>query len=540
MPLPHLRSTLTIFGIALVLGSPVLAQDDPLAPGGDVFGQPRAAGQPGGGVGFGGPGGDVFGQPPGGGAGGGGTATTREELQQQLDEIRNEAKSLADQKDWEGAIAQYNQALQLSRQDVDSFLGLADIYRELRFQDLETTNLRSAASALAAERKPTGDVYFRLGQLYAKQTQYRQAIEFFTACLRENPTNPTFIYEYGLAQANQGYNSTYGAAARESLQTAIESFTQAIRLKQDYADAYFERGNALLRLNNLDDSIDDLEKAATLAPDRMEIVGRVGFARLQRAGAETLRQDGKQLQINQDYQRAIDTLSAFLAVAKAESKKSDPPEVRGQETKDDRNKIPKENAFVARAMASIGLADEQADDSAELYSKAIEDCSAALKIDPTLTLALLQRGIAQRMRGMFDEAVESFTDAIQSDARDQQSVASAMLRRGIVRFHRGEMALATTDFETLYGATRDPHAGFWLGLTQAQEGKHAEAILSYNRVLQDQPDYVIAYLNRGISQLKVGRYARAVEDFNQVLLHDRQHPQANSYRALALNQLSRK
>ena len=50
----------------------------------------------------------------------------------------------------------------------------------------------------------------------------------------------------------------------DNLQQAIESYTQAIEVNPDLAEAYSNRGFAYLEQENSQQAIEDLEKAATL------------------------------------------------------------------------------------------------------------------------------------------------------------------------------------------------------------------------------------------------------------------------------------
>jgi tetratricopeptide (TPR) repeat protein len=98
--------------------------------------------------------------------------------------------------------------------------------------------------------------------------------------------------------------------------------------------------------------------------------------------------------------------------------------------------------------------------------------------------------------------------------------------------------LALQDFEAASNNLANPfqyesRAMFWHGLAEAKLGEQQAAIRSYTRALRGAPDFVLAYLNRGLAYFNVGRYDRAIEDFNQVLRRDPQNASARQYRGLA-------
>ncbi len=57
---------------------------------------------------------------------------------------------------------------------------------------------------------------------------------------------------------------------------------------------------------------------------------------------------------------------------------------------------------------------------------------------------------------------------------------------------------------------KDPASEFNRGVSQARQGKHKEAIASYDRAIALKPDYFEAWYNRGVAQGKLGLHAEAI------------------------------
>ncbi len=446
--------------------------------------------------------------------------------QDQLKAFYDQGTQLFAQGDFNAAIKQFSEALKLNPRDFPSLYELGRAFVELG--DFESA-LQSFSQA-AIYGRSFSEPFFERGKVYMELGRHREAAEDFRMARQLDPGNPEHEFQNGLALAEIGYNSVLGTAARESLDEAVRFFDRAIDLNPTYAEAFFERGSALLRLGELDDSIDDLEKANELDAENSEWIAQLGFARLQRASNEAGKRNGDAQRITSDYQAAIVALGKFFQIAPPPPDKDGKTDEEDKSAKEDKDEILHENVHVARAVAYIGLADETGTD-ATLYEKAIEDCDEAIELNPDLGNAYNQRGIAQRMMGDLDAAIDSFTEAIEINP----SNTDAVLRRGIAWFRKQDYDLALTDFAEAraYSTSSDPRVSFWAGLTQAMRGDYRAAIDNYSLALKNRPDFISAYMNRAIAYMKVGRNKRAISDLNQILRREPDNEKARNYRALA-------
>jgi tetratricopeptide (TPR) repeat protein len=65
------------------------------------------------------------------------------------------------------------------------------------------------------------------------------------------------------------------------------------------------------------------------------------------------------------------------------------------------------------------------------------------------------------------------------------------------------------------------------GTTYSKKGNYNEAIREYDKAIEVNPSYAIAYYNRSVAYTKTGQYDRAINDCDKVLQLDPKH--ANSY-----------
>ncbi len=73
-----------------------------------------------------------------------------------------------------------------------------------------------------------------------------------------------FYYHRGLNHAKNG-----------ELELAIADYTKAIELKPDYADAYYNRGGAFLRLEDREKAKSDLATARKLGVNTITAIDRI-------------------------------------------------------------------------------------------------------------------------------------------------------------------------------------------------------------------------------------------------------------------------
>lgn len=158
----------------------------------------------------------------------------------------------------------------------------------------------------------------------------------------------------------------------------------------------------------------------------------------------------------------------------------------------------------------------------EAYDAAIDAYSRALALDPDAIVARYHRGFAYTRIGALGNALTDLTRVIELDA-DPAGLyrLQALQQRGLVYVRQGEFDRAIADFDAfLENAGRNQAV---LGVvyeranTRFRLQAYEQAIADYTQVLQQDPEHVEAFLNRGRSYAALGDYPEAIRDYNRAI-----------------------
>ena len=94
-------------------------------------------------------------------------------------------------------------------------------------------------------------------------------------------------------RATDWFKSATGKYKRKDYLGAIADYTAAINLKPDYAEAYYDRGNAKDGLGDYQGAVADFTKAIELNPDYAQAYNKRGFAYLMLGPKSKARADFK-------------------------------------------------------------------------------------------------------------------------------------------------------------------------------------------------------------------------------------------------------
>ncbi len=191
----------------------------------------------------------------------------------------------------------------------------------------------------------------------------------------------------------------YRAAAHAELrqeQKAIDDYTQAIRLKSNFASAYTERGHVKLALSNFEGAVADFSEAIRINPKSSSVFVARGYAYLV---------EGKLERAIIDFTKAIETNSknavAFNNRGIAYRKQN-----RIESAIKDYTKAIQINPIYALAYSNRGNAYELEGDK----NKAIADFKSAIFLDPSLSGArngLKRLGVTNTLTSDTDELVRN-------------------------------------------------------------------------------------------------------------------------------------
>ncbi len=311
---------------------------------------------------------------------------------------------------------------------------------------------------------------------------------------------PTAPVESDENSARDAYNRGYDYLLAGNYDSAIQAFTEAIRLNPRYpndAAAYFNRGNAYASKGQYDRAIQDYDQAIKLNPNDTDAYNSRGISYANKG----------------EYDRAIQDFDQAIRL--------DP------------------NDSAAYNNRGLAYADKGEDD------QAIQDYDQAIELDPNHALAYSNRGLAYARKSEHDRAIQDYDQAIRLDPND----AFTHLVRGNAYARKGEDTRARSDFnkalelgydratveaaltelpvspqptatprpDTRDHAPNDAAAYTNRGLTYADNGQYDRAIQDYNQAIMLDPNFAAAYMGRGIAYAVKGEYDQARSDFNKAL-----------------------
>ena len=245
---------------------------------------------------------------------------------------------------------------------------------------------------------------------------------------------------------------------------AIAAYTQAIRLKPDYAVAYIGRGLAKARLGQYVAAISDYDTTIRLKPDYVDAYNNRGLAK---------NNLGQHFAAITDYDTAI------------------------------RLKPDYAEAYYNRGNAKADLGQ---------YFAAIADYDIVIRLKPDA--AYYNRGLAKAKLGQHFAAISDFDTAIRLKPDD----AKAYYNRGWMKAKLGQHVAAIADYDTAIRLEPDDANAYGnRGLAKVPLGQYVAAIADCDTAIRLKPDDANAYCGRGLAKYCLGRTWEAKRDFQTAL-----------------------
>ena len=253
-----------------------------------------------------------------------GQPLTLEERQQQYEVAGKLAEQLLGEQKWSEVLEQLNKMLELNPGDPFAYLGIGTCLSGLGAKQEAIESLSRAVLNPASAQNPAflASAYIQRGDLYMQTGRYREAVDDLDQAVSLDNANPNAFFLLGKARLRLVASSP-GAGRDESgqrdLGMALSSLNQAIRLREDFGEAYLERGRVLSLLRREDPSLEfavaDLQRAVQLMGKGTEASAELASTLIQRATMESSRPDGSSEQIVSDLRSAIAAMNDFLQKA---------------------------------------------------------------------------------------------------------------------------------------------------------------------------------------------------------------------------------
>ena len=385
-----------------------------------------------------------------------------------------------------------------------AFLGMA--YGELNRQD-DARRFLFRAIALAGERPQP---YLDLGVVYLRMGRRDQALGLFEAGLNL-PSGAISIADLDTpiellrSQIKEGHaypemhnvlGRLLGRAGADPQQVILE-FQSAVRLQEDYVEAYNNLGLALTQTDRTTEAIQAFEDALRLDPGFVEARANLGGVlvvvdaeRAVRELRQALGADPSHINAHYNLSRAYNSLGER------------PKEIEHLEA------ALKIDSRFARAHFALGkalIAERRTDE-------AVAHLERAVALDPSLGEARYQLGLALVRAGRREEArleLEASRPLISESQR--RETATVLLREAQSALDAGEVNVAVDKLRQIVQMAPDSApARLTLAEALSRRGDATEAAEAYQAALDLRPDSFVAALGLGNSLLAIGEAADAI------------------------------
>jgi len=262
-----------------------------------------------------------------------------------------------------------------------------------------------------------------------------QRVRLFTEAIRLKPDFPEAFLFRAIERGEMG-----------ELDGALQDIEEAIQLRPTYADAFYLRGGARFDVGDIEGAIQDYNEAIRLKPDNAGPFEDRGAARARKGDFEGAIQD-----YNQSIRIDPSNASAFL-----------------------------KRSYVRSAQGDL--------------EGTIRDCSEALRLRPDIADAFEGRAHARAAQGDLEGAIQDFNDSI----RLNPNSAEAFNGRGLALAKKGDREGALHDYSEAIGLEPEFARAFYnRGNARKGNGDLDGAIQDYSEAIHRQPDFSAAFLGRG-------------------------------------------
>ncbi|MBD2353999.1 tetratricopeptide repeat protein [Tolypothrix sp. FACHB-123] len=316
--------------------------------------------------------------------------------------------------DYQGAIKDFNQALEINPKDAKAYNARGDAFYQLK--DYQKAQL-DASKAIQFNSKDA-NAYYDRGFSHYQLGKYKEAIADYTKAIQLNAKNPYAYYGRGLAHVEL-----------KDPQKAMADFNKAIALQPNYSGAYLQRGILHRRLGKTQAAIQDFDTVIEMNPLDAQAFLQRGLTQFANNDRESALKDyNSAIELNPKY------IEAYLNRGDIYSELG-----KNLEATEDYNKALELDsksfiAYIHRGMHRFSLGN---------YQGAIADYNEAIKLNPKNGTAYNNRGNAHLESGNKKAAIADYTKAIAV----RPNYALAYYNRGLVRVKNGDKKGAIADFQ---------------------------------------------------------------------------------------------
>ncbi|MBD2777451.1 serine protease [Iningainema tapete] len=390
-----------------------------------------------------------------------------------------------EQKKWELALDDYNQALRLNPKYILAYNNRGNLYVDQKKWDLALADFNQAIQFNPQD--PLAYAYYNRGRLYHNLEKWELALADYNQAIQINP-------KYADTYNNRGnlYHN------HKKWELALSDYNKAIQFNPKLALAYNNRGVLYRSQKKWELALSDYNKAIQFNPKLALAYNNRGMLYKDKQKWELALSDyNKAIQFNPQYADAYYNRGILYA----EQQKSDLALA-------DFNQAIDINPQYADAYYNRGIFYYKQ----QKWELALSDFNKAIQLNPEDADAYTKRGNLYTNQQKWDLALADFNKAIQLHPES----ANAYYNRGVFYRSQQKWELALADYNKAIQLNPNlTEAYLNRGVLYSKQTKWELALADYNKAIQLNPTLTEAYANRGVLYANMGDKQRAIQDLQQ-------------------------
>jgi tetratricopeptide (TPR) repeat protein len=303
-----------------------------------------------------------------------------------------------------------------------------------------------------------------------------------------------FYYKQGLDQARAG-----------NYHGAVHSFSSALRVNSQFADAYYKRGMALFDLGDQQGAIADYSSAIAIQPNFIAAYFGRSLVRLSIGDYQAAIADAESaIRLDPNYVSAVRILGKVYQQL---------------------NQIPLAVSYYEQA--ALLYLQQQDEANCRRCLESVKQLKALL---PPTAEDFYAQAVQKVRAGNYVGALADWNWVIQNDTKN----AKAYCMRGLVLCRLGNQREAMQDLNLAIQIDPDDvEVRMSRAVIRAEIGDSQGAVDDFTQLLRDRPQWTEAYVGRGLALCKLGNYRNAIEDYSRAVSLKPDDAQMYSDRAIA-------
>ncbi|MBV6621953.1 MAG: tetratricopeptide repeat protein [Rivularia sp. (in: Bacteria)] len=404
------------------------------------------------------------------------------------------------QKKWDLALADYNQAININPEDASVYINRGNLYKDKKKWDLALADYNKAIQI----NPENASAYNNRGILNQDKKKWDLALADYNKAIQINPENAKTYFNRGLVYIDQ-----------KKWDLALADYNKAIQINPEYAKAYNNRASLYDDQKKWELALADYNTAIQINPEYAKAYNNRGILyKKQKKWNLALADYSKAIQINPDDASAYNN----RAVLYHDQKKWDLALA-------DYNKAIQINP--ENATAYFNRASHY--DDQKKWDLALADYNKAIQINPDDAGVYNNRALIYRKQKKWDLAVADYNKAIQINPK----YAIAYFNRAKLYSEQKKWELAVADYNKAIQINPEyANAYNSRGILYSNQNQLDLSLADFNKAIQINPEYAKAYNNRAIIYQKQNQLDLALKDHNRAIQINPNYAKSYQFRGI--------